>query len=365
MLFSTIQRLHRKTDYSIMKYRMLSTDSAIPSISESTACISIFFSDCDIMKQSGDLLASLGFKVIQPAETIKSSRLFGSFQSSRISSGLITLELISDPLFTKIRKSYGKRSSFARVIEIRRSTPNKRFQPIASLCGNTFFSGFYPLTALTQTLPHTALSFASDGTDDQADTDTFFIGSQKSTCGSQKSHFDCMKEIIIPCSAYDFEDTQSNVELILGAKSMSKNLPGLYDMMLSSNERIVVRTAPTNTFTMILKVADLGVASQMLQSLNALGDAMGRNSASSNGQIQIRMPGLDGGVEFRITDSDTVSAFYAEPPQSIIADTVMEMQSPRVLIKGGGADAEKDVPRTVGTGDCWKEVRVRLSNITK
>jgi hypothetical protein len=342
---------------------MKSTDSTIPSISESTACVSIFFSDCDIMKQSRDLLASLGFKVLEPAKTIKSSRLFGSFQSSRISSGLITLELISDPLFTKIRKSYGKRSSFARVIEIRRSTSNKRYQPTAVPCGNTFFSGFYPFTALAQTLPHTALSFVSDRSDDQADTDASVI--VNSSSGSQISHFDSIKEIIIPCSACNFEDTQSNVELILGASSMSRNLPGLYEVMLTSNEKLVVRTAPTNTFTVILKVADLSVASQMLQSLNALGDAMGRNSASSNGQIQVRMPGLDGGVEFRITDSDTVSAFYAEPPQSIIADTLMEMQSPRVLIKGGGADTEKDIPGTVGTGDCWKEVRVRLSNITK
>lgn len=349
-----------------MKHRVMSTNPTVPSISESTACIRIFFSDCDIMTQSRDLLASLGFKVLEPAKTIKSSRLFGSFQSSRISSGLITLELISDPMFTRIRKSYGKRSSFARVIEIQRSKPNQRDLPTTMPCGNTLFSGFYPLTALAQTLPYTALSFVSDRSDNQAGTDSFVH--EKSSSGSQASHFDCIKEIIIPCSTNDqkvFEDTQSNVELILGASSINRNLPGLYEMTLSSNERLVVRTAPTNTFTMILKVADLTVASQALQSLNALGDSMGRNSASSNGQIQIRMPGLDGGVEFRITDSDTVSAFYAEPPQSIIADTVMEMQSPRVLIEGAGADSEKHIPRTVGTGDCWKEVRVRMSNITK
>ena len=349
-----------------MKYRMMSINSTAPSLSESTACIRIFFSDCDIMKQSRDLLASLGFKVLEPSKTIKSSRLFGSFQSSRISSGLITLELISDPVFTRLRKSYGKRSSFARVIEIRKSIPNKRHQPTTVPCKNTFFSGFYPFTALTQTLPHTALSFVSDENNSQIDTETSII--EDATSGSQIPHFDCIKEIIIPCSTNDqeiFEDTQSNVELILGANSLNRNLPGLYEVNLSANERLVVRTAPTNTFTMILKVADLSVASEMLQSLNALGDSMGRNSASSNGQVQIRMPGLDGGVEFRITDSDTVSAFYAEPPQSIIADTVMEMQSPRVLIEGGGADTEKDIPRTVGTGDCWKEVRVRLSNMTK
>lgn len=343
---------------------MASTDSTIPFISESTACIRIFFSDCDTLKQSRDLLASLGFKVLEPSTIVKSSRLFGSFQSSRISSGLITLELLSDPLFTKIRKSYGKRNSFARVIEIRRSTRNNQDEPTSAPCKNTLFSGFYPLTALAQSLPYTALSFISDVNDDFRGKS----GIEHSRDDSQTPHFERIKEIILPCSTNDqkiFDETQSNVESILGADGIDKNLPGLYEVMLSANERLVVRTAPTNTFTMILKVADLGVASKTLQSLNALGDSMGLNSAFSNGQIQVRMPGLDGGVEFRVTDSDTVSAFYAEPPQSIVADTVLEMQSPRVFVKGGGGAAEKDIPRTIGTGDCWKEVRVQLSNITK
>ena len=183
-----------------------------------------------------------------------------------------------------------------------------------------------------------------------------------------------MKEIIIPCSTTDFsiiDTVQSALVDTFNAVPLGRQLPGLFEIDLSAEEKLIFRTAPTNVCTIILKVDSLAAASIALESLGALGDCMGHNGTGSNGQIQVKLP-FDGGVEFRLTDSDVVSAFYTEPPRSVVQDTLPELQSSRVMIEGGegrGRDEREKGGVTVNplaaTGDCWKEVRVQLRNAAK
>lgn len=357
------------------KKHLSSESTSSSSSSPATTTLSIFFSECDILRKSHALLSSLGFDTIAPPGHPKSSRLLGPFQTARISSGPLVIELISDPLFSRLRKSYGKRDSFARVIEIKRSFGNKggrEGEAIVPPSGSTVFSGLYPFTAIISTFPHNVPLFTV----------------QESTISGEKipnginnienipinipmnipKHFSGVKEIIIPCSTKNFEimDTvQTALVDTFGAVPLGSRLPGLFGIALSSEERLIVRTAPTNVCTIILKVDNLASASSTLKSLSALGDCMGHSGTACNGQIQVKIPGLDGGVEFRVTDSDVVSAFYAEPPQSVVEDTLPEMQNSRVMMEGGGkGEVKVDIP-LVATGDCWKEVRVQLRNATK
>ena len=330
--------------------------------------ISMFFSDCDVMRKNYDLLSSLGFQSVDPVEILKSSRILGSFQTARISCGSLTIELISDPAFTRIRKSYGKLTSFARVLEIRRSVNCTRKDKIVPPSRSSFFSGLYPLTALRSSYPHNIPLFTMDTAEKEVVTnatdDNIPIQVKKTA-----KHFKSMKEIIIPCTTTDFsimDTVQSTLLDTFGAIPMGSRLPGIFKIDLPDEEKLIIRTAPTNVCTIILKVDNLNKSSLVLRALDALGDSFGHNGTSSNGQIQIKMPGLDSGVEFRLTDSDIISAFYTEPPQSVIEDTLPEMQSSRVMMEGGGGMNQKVVtPLKAATGDCWKEVRVQLRNATK
>ena len=339
---------------------------ATSSILQSTT-ISIFFSDCGVLKSNYDLLTSLGFHTIDPVDIQQSSRLLGSFQTARISSGPLTIELISDPVFTKLRKSYRKRSSFARILEMKRSNDHQRGTQILPPADSSIFSGFYPLTALKTSFPHNIPLFTVGSTNHQSAQ----ITESADICKTER-HFERIKEIIIPCSTLNYDDIdiiQSALIDSFGATPLGRRLPGLYEIKMSDEDKLIIRTAPTNTCTIILKVDDLVKSSSMLRTLEVLGDCMGHNGTSSNGQIQIRMPGLDSGLEFRICDSEVVSAFYPEPPQSVVEDTIPEMQSSRVMMEGGGGGKGTELPAAnplaATTGDCWKEVRVQLRNATK
>ena len=274
------------------------------------------------------------------------------------------LEFISDPVLTKLRKFLGRKRSFARLLEIQTSDnyceyKQKSYFPLLS----GLFSNLYPFTALSATFPYFVPLFSADTCNVKVATSII----NAATNSDHRSYFSHVKEIIIPCSAGNqktLEDAQSQLENISRITPINRNLPGLYQIDLSS-QKLVLRTAPTDVCTIILKVPELGTASLSLQSLNALGDSMGRGGASQNGQVQIQMTSLDGGLEFRITDTDVVSPFYAEPPQSVVADTVPEMQSPRVLMEGGRDGTEKEIAMPIQKGDCWKEVRVQLRNSTK
>ena len=275
------------------------------------------------------------------------------------------LEFISDPVLTKLRKLLGRKRSFARLLEIQSSDNFSQYQQ-KPFCSpqSALFSRLYPFTALSAVFPYFIPILS-------VDTSTVNVAASKlniAVDSSQKSLFDFVKEIIIPCSSTNqktLEDAQSRLENISGISSINKKLPGLYQIVVLSSQRLVLRTAPTDTCTIILKVPELGSASRSLRSLDALGDSMGRGGASQNGQVQIQMSCLDGGLEFRVTDTDVVSPFYAEPPQSVVADTVPEMQSPRVLMEGGRDGTEKEIAMPISKGDCWKEVRVQLRNSTK
>ena len=341
---------------------------ANPAVQQLTT-ISIFFSDCGVLKRNFDLLASLGFNENEPVGIQQSSRLLGNFQTARISSGSLIIELISDPIFSRLRKSYGKRNSFARIVEVRRSNGRKLESQAFPPKGCSIFTGLYPLTALKASFPHNIPLFTvnSSKVHSSAVQATVSPGVKKAS-----RHFDSVKEIIIPCSTANYENmdiVQSILTGSFGATALGRRFPGLFELKLTDQEKLVIRTAPTNTCTIILKVDNLVESSNMLRTLEALGDSMGYNGTLSNGQIQIKMPGLDSGVEFRICDSEVVSAFYVEPPQSVVADTIPEMQSSRVLMEGGSGNREQKVPAeellSATTGDCWKEVRVQLRNATK
>lgn len=342
--------------------RLLSQGSPTPA-PESTACISIFFSDCDVLNQNHELLSSLGFETIHRVKGIKSGSLLSNFKSSMVSSGSVAVELISDPTFTRLRKTYGKLNSFARLLEIRKSSSKSIDHCTSPYRDGSIFKGLYPLTAITKHFPYHSPLFSVESRSPPLSTGAI------DTTKKRERHFDFIKEIIVPCSAVSnstLDEIQTILEASLGATPMSRNLPGLYQIALTSEKKLIMRTAPTDTCTIILKVDDLNSASEILRALNALGDCMGRSGTAQNGEIQINMPGLDGGVEFRVTDSHSVSAFYAEPPQSVIAGTLPEMQSPRVLAEGGGTGTAKELkPSPVVTGDCWKEVRTQLRNSLK
>lgn len=275
------------------------------------------------------------------------------------------LEFISDPVLTKLRKFLGRKRSFARLLEIQSSESFRQYQqkPFC-LPQSPLFSRLYPFTALSAAFPYFIPILS-------VDTSTVKVAASEldtAMYSSQKGLFDFVKEIIIPCSSANqktLEDAQLQLENISGISPINKNLPGLYQIDVLSSQRLVLRTAPTDTCTIILKVQELGSASRSLRSLDALGDSMGRGGASQNGQVQIQMSCLDGGLEFRVTDTDVVSPFYAEPPQSVVADAVPEMQSPRVLMEGGRDGTEKEIAMPISKGDCWKEVRVQLRNSTK
>jgi hypothetical protein len=274
------------------------------------------------------------------------------------------LEFISDPVLTKLRKLLGRKRTFARLLEIQTSDnfceyQQKPFYPLQS----GLFSKLYPFTALSAAFPYFIPVLSMDSSTIKVAT-----SDSNQVKSGHTAYFDHVKEIIIPCSAANqktLEDAQLQLENISGISPINRNLPGLYQIDLPSSQKLVLRTAPTDACTVILKVPELGTASHSLKSLNALGDSMGRGGASQHGQVQIQMSGLDGGLEFRITDTDVVSPFYAEPPQSIVADTVPEMQSPRVLMEGGRDGTEKEIALPIVKGDCWKEVRVQLRNSTK
>lgn len=61
---------------------------------------------------------------------------------------------------------------------------------------------------------------------------------------------------------------------------------------------------------------------------------MGYTGNSTNQQIQITLPGLDHGLDFRVTDSDNISSFYIEPPIAVLQDHMKELHSPLVLVEG-------------------------------
>lgn len=364
-----LARNYRKSRWTKLLDSKQMHSEANPPVQHLTT-ISIFFSDCGVLKRNFDLLASLGFHQNDPISIQKSSRLLGNYQTARISSGSLILELISDPVFSRLRKSYGKRNTFARVVEVRRSSSSKLESQTFPPKGSSIFSGLYPLTALKASFPHNIPLFTVSSSRGHSST------AVQSTASSEvkkiSRHFDSVKEIIIPCSTANYENmdiVQSILTGSFGATPLGRRYPGLFELKLTDKEKLVIRTAPTNTCTIILKVDNLLKSSNMLRTLEALGDSMGYNGTLSNGQIQIKMPGLDSGVEFRICDSEVVSAFYVEPPQSVVADTIPEMQSSRVLMEGGSGRTEQKAPAddllAATTGDCWKEVRVQLRNATK
>ena len=275
------------------------------------------------------------------------------------------IEFISDPVLTKLRKLLGRKRTFARLLEIQTSDNFCEYQRKPFFPQNSgLFSRLYPFSALSAAFPYSVPVLSADTCTAKAAASDL----NAATNTGHNNYFSHVKEIIIPCSVANqktLEDAQLQLENISGISPINRNLPGLYHINLLSSQKIILRTAPTDVCTIILKVPELGTASRLLKSLDALGDSMGRGGASQNGQVQIQMPCLDAGLEFRITDTDLISPFYAEPPQSVIADTVPEMQSPRVLMEGGRDGTEQEIAIPISKGDCWKEVRVQLRNSTK
>jgi hypothetical protein len=364
-----------------MRYIKMRMGVHLGTVPQSITSLSIFFSDCGVMKKSHNLLTSLGFSIIDDVQIKKSnSLLMGTFQTSSISSGNLVIKLISDPFFTKIRKSIGKRSSFAQVIDINKSfgSPLKG-ESTSSMKNSKLASGFYPFTALLSSFPFFVPSLTMDMRNGEATSQNLQDGNltpESMHLQTEKiAFFSHIKEIIIPCSTNSYESiekVQSALTESFGANPISSKMPGLYHIDLESNDnttdgnndkkKLIFRTAPSNVTTIILKVNDLEVAAAALKAMGALGDCMGYNGMSGNQQIQISVPGLERGL-----------AFYTEPPQAITEDIMPEMQSDRVLIEGRGIGGpikyvEHLNPLTlkgpVG-GDCWKEVRVNLRNLSK
>jgi len=328
-------------------------------VNQPITTLKVFFGDCESLRKSHNLLSTLGFSTVNEINVIKSSVL--DFQTSRISSGNLVIEMISDPLFTRIRNSLGKRSSFARVIEMNKSMgPMSRLSSLP-LGKSSFFSGSHLLNALANKYPFSVPTCTVDmvTSPETSSSET----SSKQIERNDSKLFSNIKEIIIPCSTTKYEameEIQSNLLDLFDAKIFNKKLHGIYEID-NSDEKLILRTAPTNVCTIVLKVDDIETASNTLRSLNAIGDCMGMNGTSTHGEIQIKMVGLDEGVEFRITDSNSVSPFYSEPPDSMLADERPEMQSTRVQTLGGGGEREV-VPENILVGDCWSEVKVHMTS---
>jgi hypothetical protein len=265
--------------------------------------------------------------------------------------------MISDPLFTRIRNSLGKRSTFARVIEMNKSMgPMSRLSSLP-LGKSTFFSGLHLLNALANKYPFSVPTCTVDMVSSPISS------SSEEVERNDPKHFSNIKEIIIPCSTTKYEameEIQSKLLDLFDAKIFNKKLHGIYEID-NSDQKLILRTAPTNVCTIVLKVDDIETASNTLRSLNAIGDCMGMNGTSTHGEIQIKMLGLDEGVEFRITDSNSVSPFYSEPPDSMLADERPEMQSTRVQTLGGGGERVV-VPENILVGDCWSEVKIHMTS---
>lgn len=262
-------------------------------------------------------------------------------------------------MFSRIRNSLGKRNTFARVIEINKSMGSISSLSTLPVGKSTFFTGLHLINALATKYPFTAPICTVDTIDSSLMTSSPFQEIEK----KQGKHFSNIKEIIIPCSTTKFsvmEEVQSKLLELFDARVFDRKLHGIYEVDLDSSEKVILRTAPTNVCSVVLKVDDLEAASTALRSLNALGDSFGRNGTSQNSEIQIKMS-LDEGVEFRITDSNMVSPFYSEPPDSMLADERPEMQSTRVQTEGGGGE-RVIVPENVLVGDCWSEVKVHLTS---
>jgi hypothetical protein len=242
---------------------------------------------------------------------------------------------------------------------------NKSSGPISKIRSlplgkSSFFTGLHLLNALANKYPFTVPMCTVDMVNTSPITPSPFEQIDR----NESKHFSNIKEIIIPCSTTKYEameEIQSKLLDLFDAKIFNKKLHGIYEIEVDSNEKLILRTAPTNVCTIVMKVDDLELASNTLRSLNAIGDCMGRNGTSQNGEIQIKMLGLDEGIEFRITDSNTVSPFYSEPPDSMLADERPEMQSTRVQTLGGGGERVV-VPENILVGDCWSEVKLHMTS---
>lgn len=273
---------------SIMKIKRHFSLFSIPGTPPSTGTptintitCSIFFSSCEVMKNTTTLLASLGFTIINDVKVEEkfSWLKIHDHQATRLSSGNFVIELISSPLFTKLRNLYGKKNSFSRLLEIKKtthfssstsSTANNTSistSKILPIMDSKVFSGFYPFTALLSSFPLSIPLFTTEIHD---------VSSNRKSDSNNNidnyKYFSSIKEIILPCSSVNYQsldDIQTILTNTFNIKQI-KNFPGLYEILLNK-DKLIVRTAPTDIFTVILKVSNFSEITSELKKLNCLG----------------------------------------------------------------------------------------------